>query len=140
MRRPAAPVLTKRSKVRSLPGQGRSRISEKRCVSTNCFVGKLSSDDTVRYIYVHYDGYPSGVGETLKQKFSTEDKVDALLELGDCSSITGDAPDSYEDSEAFECTIDEFLLIPAAKIEYFYLFKNGRWTGYGRGLKVVMND
>lgn len=38
-------------------------------------------------IYCHWDGYPAGVGATLAAHYTTPDRVDALIALGDLSSL-----------------------------------------------------
>ena len=48
-------------------------------------------------IYCHFDGYPEGVGATLKKSYYSEDKVDKLIEHGDVSVLR----DTLEDSEFY---------------------------------------
>lgn len=43
--------------------------------------------DTIQSIYCHWDGYPSGVGATLAEHYTTPEKIDALMELGDLSVL-----------------------------------------------------
>ena len=38
-------------------------------------------------IYCHWDGYPSGVGKMLKENYSEKQKINALMKLGDISSL-----------------------------------------------------
>ena len=40
-----------------------------------------------RRIYCHWDGYPSHVGYTLANYYDTPEKLNALLDLGDLSSL-----------------------------------------------------
>ena len=56
-------------------------------MSTRSHIGIRNTDGTVDYIYCHYDGYPSGVGETLTKHYTTYDKVKALIALGDLSVL-----------------------------------------------------
>ena len=56
-------------------------------MSTRSHIGIRNTDGTVDYIYCHYDGYPSGVGETLTKHYTTYDKVKALIALGDLSAL-----------------------------------------------------
>lgn len=38
-------------------------------------------------IYCNWDGYPSGVGETLKKNYKSKKKIEALMALGNISSL-----------------------------------------------------
>lgn len=44
-------------------------------------------DDSIQSIYVHFDGYPEGVGATLQESYTTPEKIDALMALGDLSVL-----------------------------------------------------
>ena len=51
-------------------------------MATNAFI----YDQTVnRAIYVHFDGHT--VGETLSQHYTSQEKIDALISLGDVSEL-----------------------------------------------------
>ncbi|HSE44248.1 MAG TPA: hypothetical protein VLA89_02855 [Gemmatimonadales bacterium] len=41
----------------------------------------------VESIYCHFDGYPEGVGKTLLESWTTEEKVNELMRLGDLSVL-----------------------------------------------------
>lgn len=56
-------------------------------MGTRASIGKLLPDGRVKYITLSYDGYFSHAGHILKTFYSTEKRVDALLELGDLQSI-----------------------------------------------------
>ena len=56
-------------------------------MSTRSRVGIKNQDGTISSIYIHHDGYPSGVGRILFDNYRTEEKIRKLLELGDMSSI-----------------------------------------------------
>lgn len=56
-------------------------------MSTNSHIGKKLADGSIKYIYCHWDGYLNGVGKVLKKHYTDEAKIDALLELGDLSSL-----------------------------------------------------
>ena len=64
-------------------------------MSTNSRIGIIRKDGTSKYIYCHWDGYICGNGKTLQKYYSTPDKVEALLTLGNISSL-GDTPDECE--------------------------------------------
>lgn len=56
-------------------------------MSTRSTVGAIQRNGLIKAIYVHFDGYPSGVGYTLKKFYNTAEKVEELLNLGDLSSL-----------------------------------------------------
>jgi hypothetical protein len=63
-------------------------------MSTRSRIGIQNQDGTVSSIYCHFDGYPSGVGETLSKHFSDREKLQQLIELGDISSLGVDIDDT----------------------------------------------
>jgi hypothetical protein len=56
-------------------------------MSTRSSIALLNEDGSVSQIYCHFDGYPEGVGLTLRQFYDTRDKVEALINLGNISSL-----------------------------------------------------
>ena len=54
-------------------------------------------------IYVHWDGYPEGVGETLRKHYTDSEKINQLLDLGDISAlgerVNPISPHSFEKPE-----------------------------------------
>jgi hypothetical protein len=56
-------------------------------MATRSLIGKENSDNTVTYIYCHWDGHIESVGKTLANHYDTADKLDALLQLGDLSTL-----------------------------------------------------
>ena len=56
-------------------------------MSTRSNIGIINADGSVTAIYCHSDGYPSGVGKTLREHYNTEDAVRELLKLGDLSVL-----------------------------------------------------
>ena len=57
-------------------------------MATRSFISKYNHD-TRDYtsIYTHWDGYPEGVGVTLRDHYKTDEKIRHLLNLGDISSL-----------------------------------------------------
>ena len=112
-------------------------------MSTNSRVAIQLKNKKIKSIYVHWDGYLSGVGQDLLDFYNTEEKVNELLELGNLSilgtsigeKVDFDKFDSREnkqclaygrdrgedESEAIEHLDSEY------EREYNYLFKNGIW-------------
>lgn len=56
-------------------------------MSTRSRIAILNDDKSTRSIYCHQDGYPEGVGKTLAEHYTTKERVNALLDLGDLSSL-----------------------------------------------------
>ena len=59
-------------------------------MSTRSYIAKKQPDDSFKAIYCHFDDYPEGVGQTLVDSFTDENKVDKLLELGSLSYLRDD--------------------------------------------------
>lgn len=98
-------------------------------------------------IYVHYDGYLSGVGETLLAHYTSYARVSELIDLGDLSCLgenispSGDRH-SYAEPEPGICiaygrdrgetgtaarTFNSLAEACEDHEEYAYLFKDGKW-------------
>lgn len=56
-------------------------------MSTRSNVG-MRTPDGIRFVYVHFDGYPSGVGRTLLRHYVNDAAVRALLAHGDMSRLS----------------------------------------------------
>lgn len=56
-------------------------------MGTRSFIGKRHADGHVTGIYCHWDGYPSHNGRILRDHYTTEDQMDALLALGSLSVL-----------------------------------------------------
>ena len=56
-------------------------------MSTRSFICKSLPNNTIVGVYCHYDGYPKGVGETLANHYTTDERVEALLSLGSISQL-----------------------------------------------------
>ena len=56
-------------------------------MSTRSRIGLKQANGQIKSIYCHWDGYPEGVGKTLKEHYNSPEKIEELLELGDISSL-----------------------------------------------------
>ena len=108
-------------------------------MATRSFIGKLLNDGSVRGIYCHHDGYPEGVGRTLEERYTSPEVVDALLSLGDISSLGDDLGtteayhrDRGEDLQpnTMYSTVRHLLRKGGAELgaEHAYVFEAGAWT------------
>jgi hypothetical protein len=131
---------------------------------TRSYIGIQNDDRTISVIYCHFDGYPSGVGQTLLNFYSEKNKIRELLKLGDISSLGKEIGekhdfDNYKDNDdcvnayhrdrgeewenvkpgIFE-SVDEFL--EKCHEDYTYLFKNGQWfyRNYDNSLKMLTQE
>ena len=69
-------------------------------MATRSFIGILNKDDSVDYIYCHWDGYPEHNGVLLNDFYNNEDTVRDLISLGDLSVLAPNisAPEGEEHS------------------------------------------
>jgi hypothetical protein len=128
-------------------------------MATRSYIGKLNPDNTVSYIYCHYDGYLKHNGELLNEHYTTEQKVDQLLELGDISFLDveiGEAQDfknpttgwtvaysrDRRDGEAKQRLADLEDYNQDMGIDYFYLYTNEGWkySDGSSGWKLLKNE
>ena len=56
-------------------------------MATRSRIGMEQPNGEVRSIYCHFDGYPEGVGATLREHYVDPEKVEALIALGDISVL-----------------------------------------------------
>ena len=112
-------------------------------MSTRSYIGTLKEDKTVFFVYCHHDGYPSGVGRTLREYYDRPEDVVNLLSFGNMSSLTSTIEDTVfygrdrqeTDQEPTEVTYDEYLPSAGSRdsgIEYRYLFDeySEEWSCY----------
>lgn len=121
-------------------------------MATRSFIGKALGDGRVQGIYCHFDGYPDGVGATLSESYTTLEKVDALLSLGDISCLGSeigevqnfDSPNkgwtlAYHRDRGeplspnkFYSTVRDMLRCVMSDMgaEYCYVFRDGSWEIY----------
>jgi hypothetical protein len=95
-------------------------------MATRSYIGKRLEDGKIRYIYCHFDGYPSHNGEILTEYYTTEDKVTDLLDLGDMSSLEPSLSECkvYDDGNVAIGDMSDFL---DGNVSYYYLFENNEW-------------
>lgn len=86
-------------------------------------------------IYCHWDGYPSGVGKVLSDKFKTKEETLNLIAGGDCSAILGTSVTRYatRGGEQWEYIVPkqnddlDALLKVYDGCDYYYLLDEGKW-------------
>lgn len=106
-------------------------------MATRSYIGRLTEDKQVFFVYCHFDGYPSGVGTTLRENYDRPEDVIKLLSFGDISVLAPTVEQSFfygrdrkePGTEQQQITYDEFM---SEKIEYRYLFDEyiEEWSCY----------
>ena len=108
-------------------------------MSTRSYIAIELPNKKVKAIYVHSDGYPSGVGKMLVDHYNTFDTAIKLFNYGDCSSLDNTIENCSFYSRDWNrgeenntqnynnewCYFDHFC--GNIHIEYLYLFKNSEW-------------
>lgn len=135
-------------------------------MSTRSNVG-IKEGNKFKYIYVHFDGYPTGVGSTLRKYYTDPAKVKKLIDLGDCSVLGRDLDPEREKFDDYKSKVlnengslfygrdrgekgveartqdwDEYQKeqLNDVWIEYIYVFENGKWKGYSKELYCPIMD
>ena len=106
-------------------------------MATRSYIGRLTEDKQVFFVYCHFDGYPSGVGTTLRENYDRPEDVIKLLSFGDISVLAPTVEQSFfygrdrkePGTEQQQITYDEFM---SEEIEYRYLFDEyiEEWSCY----------
>ena len=71
-------------------------------MATRSFICKSLPNNTIVGVYCHYDGYPSGVGATLANHYTTDERVTALLSLGSISQLHPRLVPNLGDTHTFD--------------------------------------
>ena len=112
-------------------------------MATRSFIAKYDHD-TNEYtaIYCHWDGYPQGVGVTLRDHYNASGQIDTLLTYGDISSLHEDTnatkASSYQvtqgDKGALPITFKWFSDMVEhyrrVNCEFGYVWTDGIWECY----------
>jgi hypothetical protein len=106
-------------------------------MSTRSNIGILNADGTVRACYIHWDGYPSGVGAELVKDFNSVEAINARLDKGDGSSLCDgfykDSGEDEVDAVVFASKIEYLTERVHGWVEWQYLFEDGAWKVYKVG-------
>ena len=130
-------------------------------MSTRSFICKRTEDGKLLGIYCHYDGYLEHHGRILCEYYNTPEKVDALIALGDLSSLGKkisptnathdiDHPepgvciaygrDAHCEDTGAQIFKSKKVLIENLNhnpmIEYIYLWEDNRWK-YAKGVAYI---
>jgi hypothetical protein len=127
-------------------------------MGTRSLIGKVNSDETVTFVYCHWDGYPSYNGRILNEHYD-EEKLDQLLALGNISSLKENIGEKHDFNERIEGVttfygrdrddedqeavtvenLDAFLVeFNNSWTEYAYILKDGNWLFFDKQTKFKM--
>lgn len=114
-------------------------------MATRSKIGIKNPDGTFTSVYCHWDGYPSHQLPILTKNYNTVEKVNALLEHGDMSSL--DESCEKPEGHSFDTVVKGYTVYygrdrgeentekntsltdgPLFAEEYGYLFDNGQWN------------
>ena len=108
----------------------------------------IKTNERIRTIYCHYDGYLSSLGRVLLEHYTTEERINELIDFGDASSIYKNLSPSEDSEHSFlypqkdtcvfyhrdrgeDLVIKEYAsetsLLRNRGMEYNYLFRDGEW-------------
>ena len=112
-------------------------------MATRSFIAKYDrNENEYTAIYCHWDGYPEGVGVTLRDHYTSNGQINTLLTYGDISSLHEDTNDtkasSYQvtqgDKGALPITFKWFSDMVEhyrrVNCEYGYVWTDGIWECY----------
>jgi hypothetical protein len=125
-------------------------------MSTRSYIGVRNTDETIDYIYCHFDGYPEGVGATLIEHYANSNRVNELMKLGDLSVLgkfIGEKQDfdkrvrdcclAYNRDRGdvnTEASTDLFEdLIKDQNVDYVYIFDGDHWECYDTQYTLAIN-
>ena len=118
---------------------------------TSAGIGMTMPDGSIRAVRLNSDGYPGHAGVVLAGWYKTEDRIKALLELGELAAL-GERFDSNDpgkgnltiaygrdggEEAAFPVqnfpSTEEYHRIGLDQLsaDYLYLYDNGRWLVFG---------
>ena len=80
-------------------------------MSTRARIGILLPDDSILSVYHHFDGYPEGLGVTLKEHYNTYEKASELIDGGNMSNCWSDSK--------YDVKTGEFIPIADPKPTYY---------------------
>ncbi len=124
-------------------------------MATRSSIGILTEKGTIVSVYCHWDGYPSGVGETLYECYTDPELVHTMMTLGDISSLADtldktvfysrDRGEDEVDFQEFETREQWVDFYSESGVEYMYLWTESGWlvSDYGGkfdSLELVLEE
>jgi hypothetical protein len=96
----------------------------------------MSVSEGIRAVYCHWDGYQEGVGQALKDHWTTPEALISLLDNGDLSSLGASLSETvfYQDrgedtpARMFNYRDEWIEWAKQCGCEYAYLYEDNVWT------------
>lgn len=109
-------------------------------MATRAYIGILTEEKEVQYIYLHFDG--DSAFSTLIRHYNTKEKAQALIDMGDCSSLGKTLKESVfyhrdrKEPIGKHKEWSERLFFRQREVPYTYLFNpiEGAWTRQMRNI------
>lgn len=109
-------------------------------MATRSTIGMTQEDGTIKAVYCHWDGYPTGVGADLVNYYNNKEKAEALISLGGFSALrqtleeteAGVYGDESTPIRTFTGEKDWFENFNSGE-EYFYLYREDTGWVYSEG-------
>jgi hypothetical protein len=107
-------------------------------MATRSRIGIENENGTISSIYCHFDGYPDGVGKTLKEHYTDRNKIQSLIDLGNISILGENEIETVayhrdrgeEKNEArVDNSLEAFSRSDYEKYGYVYT-KEGKWVTF----------
>ena len=125
-------------------------------MSTRSHIGVKNTNGTVDYIYCHFDGYPEHNGKILTEHYQDMDKVNALMKLGNLSSLAEEIGEKHnfdnrvrnwchaygrdrEETHQSAGTAKITDLLTNDNVDYVYIFDGEFWDCYSPSLRTAIN-
>jgi hypothetical protein len=105
-------------------------------MATRSYIGKRLEDGKIRFIYCHFDGYPSHNGTLLTEHYSTEDKVNDLLDLGDISGLKSHPSECKTYGEDYQVNDRDGFF--DGNVSYYYLFEDNEWQCFNHREDLIV--
>ena len=111
-------------------------------MATRSFISRFNPEtEMYESIYCHWDGYPQGVGVTLRDNYSYGDSPAVLMTFGDISSLRDTLfetmkeayklrGDSDVDAKIFRFMSEMMEYYRGMSCEYGYIWRDGKWECY----------
>jgi len=98
----------------------------------------MATGEGIRSVYVHWDGYPSGVGATLETHYQDATKLEALMDRGDLSVLDAEIGEdnSFESRSEGVCLFyadrgEDAPAVMHQNIGEWLEYRKNNWCEYG---------
>lgn len=107
-------------------------------MSTAAYIATALPNGTFRTVYSNFDNYPEHTGRLLQTVYNSPEAVNALLDMGNLSSLESTLEASKFYTRDYRRNNEEALILtrrdlfgPDGDADYVYVFESGNWSAYG---------